>query len=68
MTTNDEERMFRYLEDLDQLATDIPQGDLFVVYTQQATTLKILAASNGVPVETIQKFEKSAIKSIAADH
>jgi hypothetical protein len=67
MTTQEKQKSYRFINDVIELAkeTDISQKKLFTTLIYLATTLKINALSNGVPVEDIKKTEKSAIKSIA---
>ena len=46
---NREGRAYTYISDLNELAIEkgIPDQDLFVIYTQLATKIKIDAAANG---------------------
>jgi len=67
MTTQEEQKSYRLIEDLIELVeeTDISHEQIFSCLITIATTLKIKAISNGVPAEDIKKTERSAIKSTA---
>lgn len=67
MTTQEEQKSFRFIDDLFELAkeTDISHETLFTTLIYLATNLKMEALSNGVSAEDIIGTENSAIKSIA---